>query len=222
MVRRNAIGCAESFDRPSASAYLAFTSRPITGTMSIPRTSETVLNCSHLRHNHAGQSLRRGRGMVKQMHLPRWHKLSPGVPFRSVDCGMKLTSERNRLNALAFLYDHLVDFPAWIRALTRGQLESIARIMVAWPAAPDGSAEIVPMAEIERREVIRAVTLCGGDVIKAAAALGMGRTTVYRKLNRWGYSVENCLLVHQASALANAPQTNAPQTGRTFSAHQNS
>jgi hypothetical protein len=161
--------------------------------------------------------------MVEEMHSPGWHKPSPGVPFRSGDCSMKLTSERTRLNALAFLYDHLVDFPVWIRALTRGRLESIAQIMVAWPAAPDGSAEIVPMAEIEKREVIRAVRLCGGDVIKAAAALGMGRTTVYRKLNRWGYSVENCLLVQQASALANAPQTNASQKMEpTFSAHQNS
>ncbi len=48
---------------------------------------------------------------------------------------MKSTSEIAHLNALAFLYDHLIDFPVWIRKLTRGQLENIARIMIAWPAA---------------------------------------------------------------------------------------
>ncbi len=104
---------------------------------------------------------------------------------------MKSTSEIAHLNALAFLYDHLIDFPVWIRKLTRGQLENIARIMIAWPAALDGSAEIVPMEEI---------------VIKAAEALKMGRTTVYRKLKQWGYSVENRLLTHQASVLAHIPK----------------
>ena len=119
---------------------------------------------------------------------------------------MKSTSEIAHLNALAFLYDHLIDFPVWIRKLTRGQLENIARIMIAWPAALDGSAEIVPMDEIEKREVVRAVSLCGGDVIKAAEALKMGKTTVYRKLKQWGYSVENRLLTHQASVLAHIPK----------------
>ncbi len=119
---------------------------------------------------------------------------------------MKSTSEVTHLNALAFLYDHLMDFPVWIRRLTRGQLENIATIVVEWPAAHDGSAEIVPMEEIEKQEVYRAIRLCDGDVIKAAEALKMGRTTVYRKLQQWGYSVENRLLANQASALAGMPQ----------------
>jgi Bacterial regulatory protein, Fis family len=119
---------------------------------------------------------------------------------------MKPTSEITRLNALAFLYDHLSDFPVWIRKLTRGQLENIARIMIEWPAVLEGSTEIVPMEEIEKREVIRAIRLCGGDADKAAKALKMGRTTVYHKLKQWGYSAENRVLTHQASVLAKIPQ----------------
>jgi len=119
---------------------------------------------------------------------------------------MKSTSETTHLNALAFLYDHLMDFPAWIRHLTRGQLENIARIMVAWTTVVDGRAEIVPMEEIEKREVYRAIRLCDGDVVRAAEALRMGRTTVYTKLQQWGYSVENRLLANQASVLADIPQ----------------
>ncbi len=34
----------------------------------------------------------------------------------------------------------------------------------------------------------------------------MGRSTVYRKLEQWGYSVENRLLTQQASVLAGIPQ----------------
>src|SRR6266567_403342 len=115
---------------------------------------------------------------------------------------MKTRSEITRLNALAFLYDHLSDFPVWIRKLTRGQLENIARIMIEWPAVLEGSTEIVPMEEIEKREVIRAIRLCGGDADKAAKALKMGRTTVYHKLKQWGYTAENRLVTQQASILA--------------------
>jgi len=80
---------------------------------------------------------------------------------------MKSTSEIAHLNVLAFLSDHLMNFPVWVRKLTRGQLENIARIMVASSAALDGrtqdrSMEIMPMEEIEKREVIRAVRLCRG------------------------------------------------------------
>jgi hypothetical protein len=110
-----------------------------------------------------------------------------------------------QLHATAFLYDHLNDFPVWIRKLSRGQLENIARVMIAWHATIGERADIVPIDEIKRREVIRAISLSGGDVMKAAGALKMGKTTIYRKLRQWGYSVENRLLVHQASVLAETP-----------------
>src|SRR6266496_3209750 len=119
---------------------------------------------------------------------------------------MNSTSENTRLNALAFLYDHLTDFPVWMRMLTRAQLENVARIMAAWPGVFDGSSEIMPMEETERREVIRAIRLCGGNVRRAAEALKMGRTTVYTRYREWRRSVEDNVLTHQASVLAHTPQ----------------
>jgi hypothetical protein len=119
---------------------------------------------------------------------------------------MKSRFEMTYLNALAFLYDHLTDCPVWIRYLTPQQLKNIARIMVAWTTVLDERAEIVSMQEIEKREIFRAVRLCGGDVPKAAEALKIGRTTIYRKLKQFGYSYENRILTHQASALADIPQ----------------
>src|SRR6266403_1235293 len=133
--------------------------------------------------------------------------LMPNSSLREKESIAMKSSSSVQLHATAFLYDHLNDFPVWIRQLTPGQLENVARVMIAWHATISERADIVPIDEVERREVIRAITLSGGDVMKAAGALRMGKTTIYRKLRQWGYSVENRLLVHQASALAKTPFT---------------
>jgi DNA-binding NtrC family response regulator len=114
--------------------------------------------------------------------------------------GVKSASEIIHLDTLAFLYDHRGEFPVWLRRLTHGQLREMAKVMIAWHATFGGQG-IVAFEEVERREVIRAITLCGGDVTMAARALKMGKTTIYTKLRRWGYSIENRLLIHQASVL---------------------
>lgn len=103
--------------------------------------------------------------------------------------------------ALAYLYDHMRDFPAWFRRLTPRQLEDFAAVMIQWQPQNE-SRSILTMEAIERREVLRAVTLCGGNLIKAAKALGIGKTTIHRKLRAWGYTVQNRTLMAQASALA--------------------
>ena len=117
---------------------------------------------------------------------------------------VKSTSEITHLNTLAYLYDHRSEFPVWLRRLTHGQLEDIAKVMIAWHAT-SRERGIVAFEEVERREVIRAITLCGGDVTRTAKALKIGKTTIYTKLRRWGYSIEHRLLIHQASALAERP-----------------
>ncbi len=45
--------------------------------------------------------------------------------------------------------------------------------------------EIVPLAELERRAIIHALRVTGGNVTRAARALGIGRATMYRKLDRF-------------------------------------
>jgi transcriptional regulator of acetoin/glycerol metabolism len=104
-----------------------------------------------------------------------------------------------QMSALAYLYDNRRDLPAWFRRLTPGQLEDIAKVMVQWNAASENS--ILPMAETEKREVLRVLVICGGSISKAAKLLQMGKTTIYRKLVEWGYSVEERILIEQASAL---------------------
>ena len=56
---------------------------------------------------------------------------------------------------------------------------------------------------------LRAVVMCEGNILKAAKLLKIGKTTVYRKLMQWGYSVQNRVLIEQPSALSG---TNEAQT----------
>ena len=45
---------------------------------------------------------------------------------------------------------------------------------------------ILPFKEVERREIIRALRICGGNVSKAAERLGIGQATMYRKIKKYG------------------------------------
>ena len=54
----------------------------------------------------------------------------------------------------------------------------------AGPAAPLAS-EIRPLAQVERETIEAAVALCGGNVPKAAGALGVAPSTLYRKIQSW-------------------------------------
>jgi transposase-like protein len=116
------------------------------------------------------------------------------------------------MHAVAYLYDHLGDCPVWMRRLTPGQLEHIAKLMVSWHAGLGGSCEIQPLKQVEKQAITRAITLSGGDVIKAAKALGIGKTTLYRKMKQWGYSNENRVLIHKASVLVEVPVGGAMTT----------
>jgi DNA-binding NtrC family response regulator len=104
------------------------------------------------------------------------------------------------MSALAYLYDHAQDLPTWFGRLTARQLKDIAGVMIQWKTAADNQG-ILPMEEIEKREVLRAVVMCEGSIVKAAKLLKMGKTTLYRKLMQWGYLVENRALIEQAPAL---------------------
>ena len=109
-----------------------------------------------------------------------------------------------RLHALAYIYDHLCSAPAWIRRLTPSQIETVATLFSEWLSSIRENCEITPLSELERREITRALTLLNGDVTAAARALQVGKTTLYRKMKKWGYKAEGRVLMHQASALGGA------------------
>jgi DNA-binding NtrC family response regulator len=116
------------------------------------------------------------------------------------------------LHALAYLYDHFNQFPNWMRKLSPSQIDNIAQVMTSWHEKVNGADRIVPLRESEKRAITRALSLCEGDVVKAAAALRIGKTTLYRKMKKWGYSVENRRLIHQASVLGETATGGTPSS----------
>ncbi len=51
---------------------------------------------------------------------------------------------------------------------------------------PPASAAFPTLAQVEREHILRALQECGGQPTKAAKLLGIGRTTLYRKLKEYG------------------------------------
>ena len=51
------------------------------------------------------------------------------------------------------------------------------------PPAPD---VILPFTEVERREIARALRICGWNVAKASERLELGQATLYRKIKKYG------------------------------------
>jgi DNA-binding NtrC family response regulator len=49
-----------------------------------------------------------------------------------------------------------------------------------------GSAKIIPMSELEKQTILGAILQLNGDKLLAARLLGIGKTTLYRKLKEYG------------------------------------
>jgi DNA-binding NtrC family response regulator len=93
---------------------------------------------------------------------------------------------------------HLHDLPSPVLnhvANARSQLLGLAaavgtsapRTFAALPAVEIDNDPIVPLARLEQREILRAIRRTRGDRTAAASLLGIGRTTLYRKLKEYGF-----------------------------------
>jgi two-component system response regulator HydG len=68
------------------------------------------------------------------------------------------------------------DLPEKIRSYRR------SHVLVA----SDDPTELVPLEEVERRYILRVMEAVGGNKTEAAQVLGVGRRTLYRKLEQYG------------------------------------
>jgi two-component system response regulator HydG len=75
----------------------------------------------------------------------------------------------------------------------------------------DDPSEVVTMDELERRYILRVLSLVGGNKSRAAQVLGFDRRTLYRKLDRYGTMREGG--AHHVSTPANAHAPASPQNG---------
>ncbi|MGC2194569.1 MAG: sigma-54 dependent transcriptional regulator [Terriglobales bacterium] len=70
---------------------------------------------------------------------------------------------------------HLGDLPREI-----SQLEG-----VTLAGSGNGTSKIMPMSELERQTILNAIAQLNGDKLQAARLLGIGKTTLYRKLKEY-------------------------------------
>jgi two-component system response regulator HydG len=90
---------------------------------------------------------------------------------------------------------HLADFPTQLqnhRNLAQRQHDEAARQMdAAQPAFAGGeSAGVLSIAELEKQAILNTIRELNGDKLMAARLLGIGKTTLYRKLKEYGLSEE--------------------------------
>lgn len=64
-------------------------------------------------------------------------------------------------------------------------LAGVHRAAPAAPAAPAATPPVRPLAEVEREAIESALAAFGGNVPRAAAALGVSPSTLYRKKQVW-------------------------------------
>jgi DNA-binding NtrC family response regulator len=78
------------------------------------------------------------------------------------------------------------DLPSTI--INRGSETRIERhhINPSPPSDALGPAGVIPLAEMEKRAIFHAIQVAKGDRSLAADLLGIGRTTLYRKLKEYG------------------------------------
>jgi DNA-binding NtrC family response regulator len=83
-----------------------------------------------------------------------------------------------------------VELPTTVVNRRQEQADSLSRLSPLPAISPSpfhGSCPVMPLAELEKREILRAIDYTKGDRTVAAALLGIGRTTLYRKLKEYGF-----------------------------------
>lgn len=139
---------------------------------------------------------------VIQLHLPPLRDRKVDIPLLvkhfldkfsgTVDCVHAISD-----GALQRLMSH--DWPGNIRELQNAIERAVAlssdSVLTAddLVSVPDrafatddlNNNEIGPLREIERRAILRALRETGGDKLAAARLVGIGKTTLYRKLRRY-------------------------------------
>jgi DNA-binding NtrC family response regulator len=73
-------------------------------------------------------------------------------------------------------------------AINSADLPSAIHSVSPAPENGNGSAKILPMAELEKQTILNTITHLNGDKLMAARLLGIGKTTLYRKLKEYSAS----------------------------------
>jgi two-component system response regulator HydG len=134
------------------------------------RGGDVLLLAQHFLVHHAGKAGKRVSGLSPQAAERLLAYSWPGNV-------RELQNAMERAIALA-QYDQVTvdDLPEKIRAYRP------SHVLIA----ADDPSELVPLEEAERRYILRVVETVGGNKTLAARVLGIGRKTLYRKLQQYG------------------------------------
>jgi DNA-binding NtrC family response regulator len=72
---------------------------------------------------------------------------------------------------------HVTDLPTQLRAF---EIQAKTEVTTADPQA------ITPLDQLEKQAILHAIEILDGDKLEAARRLGIGKTTLYRKLKEYG------------------------------------
>jgi two-component system response regulator HydG len=72
---------------------------------------------------------------------------------------------------------HVADLPS--------QLQNFI-VQTKAPIPENTKANITPLMDLEKQAILNAIQVLGGDKLEAARRLGIGKTTLYRKLKEYG------------------------------------
>ena len=78
---------------------------------------------------------------------------------------------------------HLGDLPTALQNAEMFLPSTIAPVLQA------GGPQVVPMAELEKQAILATIRVFNGDKLEAARRLGIGKTTLYRKLKEYGAQI---------------------------------
>jgi two-component system response regulator HydG len=79
---------------------------------------------------------------------------------------------------------HLGDLPTQLQQQGLEARRSAA--LAGEPATEGGQPQLTTLADLERQAILGAIRALNGDKLQAAKLLGIGKTTLYRKLKEYG------------------------------------
>jgi DNA-binding NtrC family response regulator len=108
------------------------------------------------------------------------HPVGEDLQFACIRNAMELLSYRLRVRALESrleFAEQQSSSDAWLQAAQQDPL-------VSW-VSQQGEDEVLPLDELEKHAIMRALKLTEGNIEKAARQLGIGRATLYRRLAQY-------------------------------------
>lgn len=94
------------------------------------------------------------------------------------------------LRELEFVVERAVTEAGIGSRIEESHLPDFIRKPIAWSSTEQDTRRVYSMDELEREAVLQAAKYCRGNITKMAEVLGMGRTTLWRKIKLWDLPIE--------------------------------